>query len=301
MTKAYAAWPSSFSRTSPEAIRSLLTRAPFFGRHTTEERLWNFAHPEECAQQRRIRSFIDGPIHETTGYAKLKLRECSAGNSSSNSSSGSSSSSTPIPLPPFETVALNKTLCVSSQAGGCAMGCTFCATGDLVVRRSNNKVNRLRNEDDDRDGDFGEKKGLIAGAENRSHPIELDPWASSSLPSSSIGVTNLPSWAILEQLFWAHYCGFAIEKVVFMGMGEPLLNYANVVTALKVFSEDLGIKCALSTVGVAPRIKQLASDVPLCRLSLSLHATNPTTRAKLLPICLEALGFGRSARGSAVS
>lgn len=80
----------------------------------------------------------------------------------------------------------------------------------------------------------------------------------------------------------------AITNVVMMGMGEPLLNFDNVVTAMSIMMEDLGYgiskrKVTLSTSGVVPMIDKLA-EVTDVSLALSLHAPNDELRNKLVPI-----------------
>ncbi|MCL4121142.1 UNVERIFIED_CONTAM: hypothetical protein GTU68_064289 [Idotea baltica] len=80
----------------------------------------------------------------------------------------------------------------------------------------------------------------------------------------------------------------AITNVVMMGMGEPLLNFENVVSAMNIMMHDLGYgiskrKVTLSTSGVAPMIDKL-SEVTDVSLALSLHAPNDELRNQLVPI-----------------
>ncbi|WP_308725905.1 23S rRNA (adenine(2503)-C(2))-methyltransferase RlmN, partial [Metapseudomonas otitidis] len=80
----------------------------------------------------------------------------------------------------------------------------------------------------------------------------------------------------------------AITNVVMMGMGEPLLNFDNVVAAMTIMMDDLGYgiskrKVTLSTSGVAPMIDKLA-EVTDVSLALSLHAPNDELRNELVPI-----------------
>lgn len=80
----------------------------------------------------------------------------------------------------------------------------------------------------------------------------------------------------------------AITNVVMMGMGEPLLNFDNVVAAMTIMMDDLGYgiskrKVTLSTSGVAPMIDKLG-EVTDVALALSLHAPNDELRNKLVPI-----------------
>ncbi|PAU88444.1 23S rRNA (adenine(2503)-C(2))-methyltransferase RlmN [Pseudomonas sp. WN033] len=80
----------------------------------------------------------------------------------------------------------------------------------------------------------------------------------------------------------------AVTNVVMMGMGEPLLNYDNVVDAMRMMMDDLGYgiskrKVTLSTSGVVPMINKLAEDIDVS-LALSLHAPNNALRDKLVPL-----------------
>jgi 23S rRNA (adenine2503-C2)-methyltransferase len=80
----------------------------------------------------------------------------------------------------------------------------------------------------------------------------------------------------------------AITNVVMMGMGEPLLNFDNVVAAMNLMMDDLGYgiskrKVTLSTSGVAPMIDRLG-EVTDVSLALSLHAPNDALRSQLVPI-----------------
>tara|TARA_B100001059_G_scaffold236281_1_gene285915 strand:- start:13629 stop:14792 length:1164 start_codon:yes stop_codon:yes gene_type:complete len=80
----------------------------------------------------------------------------------------------------------------------------------------------------------------------------------------------------------------AVTNVVMMGMGEPLLNYDNVVDAMTLMMDDLGYgiskrKVTLSTSGVVPMINKLAEDMDVA-LALSLHAPNNALRNQLVPL-----------------
>ncbi len=77
-----------------------------------------------------------------------------------------------------------------------------------------------------------------------------------------------------------------VSHVVFMGMGEPLLNLENVVTAVKCLNQDVGISqraLTISTVGIRDRIHQLAAYQLQVTLAVSLHASNQTLRTQLIP------------------
>jgi len=79
-----------------------------------------------------------------------------------------------------------------------------------------------------------------------------------------------------------------VTNVVFMGMGEPLLNYDNVLPVLNVLMDDLAYglskyRVTLSTSGLVPQMQQLAQDSD-CSLAVSLHAANDELRDILVPI-----------------
>src|SRR5262249_32169466 len=79
-----------------------------------------------------------------------------------------------------------------------------------------------------------------------------------------------------------------ITNVVFMGMGEPLANYANVMAAVRVLHDPLGLnigarRITISTVGVPGRIRQLAEEGIPVNLALSLHAPDEELRRQLIP------------------
>ena len=85
-----------------------------------------------------------------------------------------------------------------------------------------------------------------------------------------------------------HY-GKGLTNIVFMGMGEPLLNYKNVMKAIEKISspESLGMsprRITVSTAGVAKMIRQLGDDQVRFKLALSLHAANDAKRNEIMPI-----------------
>ncbi len=78
-----------------------------------------------------------------------------------------------------------------------------------------------------------------------------------------------------------------ISHVVFMGMGEPLLNLANVLKALKIFHDEIGLSnrhLTVSTVGIVPQIKALAKEKLPIHLALSLHSPIDEIRDRLMPV-----------------
>jgi 23S rRNA (adenine2503-C2)-methyltransferase len=78
-----------------------------------------------------------------------------------------------------------------------------------------------------------------------------------------------------------------IGRIVFMGMGEPFLNWDNLLSALKIIKEDLNIgsrKISISTAGIIPRIYDFANMDTEINLAISLHAPNQLTRQEIMPI-----------------
>lgn len=82
---------------------------------------------------------------------------------------------------------------------------------------------------------------------------------------------------------------FQVTNVVFMGMGEPLLNYDEVLKGIQILNQEVGQnigmrRMTISTSGVAPKIRQLAMDNPQVGLAVSLHSANNEIRNDLIPI-----------------
>ena len=85
------------------------------------------------------------------------------------------------------------------------------------------------------------------------------------------------------------FFGRPLTNIVFMGMGEPLLNYANVITAIDKITNQKGLGMAskritVSTVGVAKMIMKMADDGVKFNLAVSLHAAINKTRSSIMPI-----------------
>ena len=137
------------------------------------------------------------------------------------------------------------TMCVSSQAG-CGMACPFCATGQGGLQRNMSAAEIVEQ--------------VVAGAR---------ALARGEVPGGPGRVSN----------------------VVFMGMGEPLANYKAVMGAVRRLTEPapdgLGMSArgiTVSTVGLVPRMRQLAEEGIPVTLALSLHAPDDELRNELVPI-----------------
>jgi 23S rRNA (adenine2503-C2)-methyltransferase len=78
-----------------------------------------------------------------------------------------------------------------------------------------------------------------------------------------------------------------VTNVVFMGMGEPMLNYENVMKAAEIMTEGLGIaarRITVSTAGWADRIRQMGDELRKIKLAVSLHSAVNETRTKIMPV-----------------
>lgn len=131
------------------------------------------------------------------------------------------------------------TACISSQAG-CALGCKFCATGDLGFIRN------------------------LSTAEIIDQVHHLN--------------------ALAEKHYEHH-----LTNIVFMGMGEPLLNYDAVVEAVNIITDPsiIGMspkRITISTVGIPQAIEKLADDLPTVKLAISLHSADNDLRNYLIPV-----------------
>ncbi len=130
------------------------------------------------------------------------------------------------------------TLCISSQVG-CAMGCSFCLTATLGIKRN------------------------LTPAE----------------------IVNQVC-AVRDHLHSGG--GGDINNLVFMGMGEPLANFDNLLIALSILTEQLGLdfsdrKITVSTCGLVPRMRDLGLATTV-NLAVSLHSVRDEVRSRLMPI-----------------
>ncbi len=148
------------------------------------------------------------------------------------------------------------TLCVSSQAG-CALDCAFCSTGKQGFSRNLSAAEII--------GQLWLANHLLGAARE----VEA---ADGMAAGESDGCDN----------------DRVISNVVMMGMGEPLANFDNVVTALRLMLDDhaYGLsrrRVTVSTSGVVPAMDRLRDECPVA-LAVSLHAPNDALRDQLVPI-----------------
>jgi 23S rRNA (adenine2503-C2)-methyltransferase len=101
---------------------------------------------------------------------------------------------------------------------------------------------------------------------------------------------NLATWEIVDQVVQAQADSpYPVRGVVFMGMGEPFLNYERVMRAAAIISEPCGLAIdakaiTVSTVGIVPMIRRFTAERQPYRLVVSLTSADPERRKELLPI-----------------
>ena len=168
------------------------------------------------------------------------------------------------------------TACVSSQAG-CAMGCVFCATGQMGFTR------HLA---------AGE---IVAQAVHVARALRAAPSESVGSSAGAPELRHVLSDKLGERIFLREEAkeetaapGPRLRNIVLMGMGEPLHNYDAVVRAVDILRDPAGLALAaeritLSTVGVVPGILRLARERRPLHLAVSLHAATQEGRAALIP------------------
>ncbi len=146
------------------------------------------------------------------------------------------------------------TLCISSQAG-CTVACPFCSTGYQGFNRNLSAAE------------------IIGQLWHARRALMSDP-ASSRIDGEASSGKAQPHRVV--------------SNVVMMGMGEPLLNYDQLLIALRLMLDDnaYGLsrrRVTVSTSGVVPMMDRLAQDCPVA-LAVSLHAPNDELRDKLVPL-----------------
>jgi 23S rRNA (adenine2503-C2)-methyltransferase len=155
------------------------------------------------------------------------------------------------------------TLCISSQIG-CAMDCSFCSTAQQGFNRNLTTA---------------EIVGQVWLANRELQALSLPPIDETLDEDADVPVRAAGPRVQSQRL---------ITNVVFMGMGEPLANYRNVIPATEVLMDDLGFdisrrRVTISTSGLVPQMMKLAEETN-CALAVSLHAPNDELRDQLVPI-----------------
>lgn len=160
------------------------------------------------------------------------------------------------------------TACISSQVG-CAMGCVFCATGQM-----------------------GFVRHLTAGeiVAQAMHVDAVLRETSTAAPESAGLDQSRPAPALAAPTDPSpHARHERLRNIVLMGMGEPLHNYDAVMKAIDILRDGNGLalgarKITLSTVGVVPGIVRLADEGRPFHLAVSLHGATQEERAALVPV-----------------
>jgi 23S rRNA (adenine2503-C2)-methyltransferase len=172
-----------------------------------------------------------------------------------------------------------RTICISSQSG-CPLTCTFCATGAMQFGR-----NLTTSEILDQALHFRrlEAVGSFGEAPKPSDTIHPSRGGGAS-PPTNFGRAPNPRDTIHPSRGGG---ASPPTNCVFMGMGEPFLNFDNVIAAARRLP-DVGIthrRTTVSTVGWLPGLTRFVDEVeePI-RLALSLHAANPALRSQLMPV-----------------
>jgi 23S rRNA (adenine2503-C2)-methyltransferase len=165
------------------------------------------------------------------------------------------------------------TLCVSTQVG-CAYGCKFCASGLEGWKRN------LRPEEIVEQV-LATERWNIATKKGEREKGRKDDEENSPFPTfTPAPFQNERTQDVSDRL---------VNNLVIMGMGEPLANYENLMTALKILNAPWGggigaRKITISTSGLAPQIRKLADEPLQFRLAISLHGATDETRNKIMPV-----------------
>ncbi len=120
------------------------------------------------------------------------------------------------------------------------------------------------------------------------------PMACTFCATGKLGLLrNLDFTEIIEQVMIANEHleseDRKIRNIVYMGMGEPFLNYENVKKSIEIASTQKKLdlsnrRITISSCGVVPGIEKLGNDFPQVSLAISLHAPNDETRRKIMPV-----------------
>jgi 23S rRNA (adenine2503-C2)-methyltransferase len=176
-----------------------------------------------------------------------------------------------------------QTICISTQAG-CAVDCQFCMTAQLGLIRNLTageivgQILVALKENEEKDN--AESQSSLRSAEKHGKRINTE--------DAESGVTEGT-----EKKEAGRETGVPRDKkqtnVVLMGQGEPLLNFENVMAAMRIVLDKKGVGLApkhvtLSTSGIVPGIEKLAKEAVRPKLAISLNASNDEQRDVLMPI-----------------
>jgi 23S rRNA (adenine2503-C2)-methyltransferase len=158
------------------------------------------------------------------------------------------------------------TICISSQVG-CPLACDFCMTGVIGLKRNMTA---------------GEILSQVTVVLAEVYGPALPPRAPASIGRLGRDMSGR------DHVRESREEPFPVN-IVMMGMGEPLLNYENVIKSIRLMADDEGIgiparRVTLSTAGIVPRIYDLAREQVRPRLAISLTAARDELRDRLFPI-----------------
>ena len=167
------------------------------------------------------------------------------------------------------------TVCVSSQVG-CPMGCLFCATGKMGFKRNLDKWEIV-------------EQVLFWARYLKKYPISHSEAVGRGI-SRECGAdikSEIPRFVRNDKRLGAGTS--RVSSIVFMGMGEPFLNYDDVLGAIRILNDKEGFNLgsrhfSVSTCGITEGIKKLSQEKLEINLAISLHAPNDELRAKIMPI-----------------
>jgi 23S rRNA (adenine2503-C2)-methyltransferase len=149
------------------------------------------------------------------------------------------------------------TLCISTQVG-CAYGCRFCASGLDGWKRN------------------------LEPHEILGQVLAVERWQQAQTAERPPADTPQPAGSARPLERW-------VSNIVVMGMGEPMANFAHLMTALRLLNAPWGgnigaRKITISTSGVVPGIRELADDPLQFRLAISLHGATDEVRGQIMPV-----------------
>jgi 23S rRNA m(2)A-2503 methyltransferase (EC 2.1.1.-) len=166
------------------------------------------------------------------------------------------------------------TVCVSTQAG-CGMGCVFCATGTLGLLRNLSP---------------GDIVAQVVWAAREMRRFAAERHISLSVPPPDDDSWWTPD--TLEDHGSSDARSISVSRlsnIVFMGMGEPFANYDRWWRAVEILHDPRGLNMGarsmtVSTVGLVPGIRRLATETLPINLAISLHAPDDALRSALMPV-----------------
>ncbi len=211
-------------------------------------------HSEEDAGAPTVSANAESRMPNAGEDRLVPLKQAATGATGSATTGDPSRQTECVMIPSQDPSGIRRTACISSQVG-CPVGCRFCASGiggldgNLSAGRIVEQVWLLRD--------------LLRRLEEGAPTLGSESRATSDFPR--------------------------ITNIVFMGMGEPLANFSNVMHAVRTLAAPWGMgisarKITISTVGLPKAIERLAEECELpITLALSLHAPNDTIRRELIP------------------